>query len=74
MAFSATSIEEKNDANAVQVSHEESLNHLTATTEPTYVSLRQAVKDNGSVLGWSFFFALSAIGWCVPSSIILNHS
>lgn len=34
---------------------------VLGTNEP--LSLRDAMKGNGAVLWWCFFFALSAIGW-----------
>lgn len=58
------------ESTTVNSAHDEYPKQMTADDSvPEKVSLRQALKGNGSVLWWSFFFALSAIGWFVPFPI-----
>lgn len=55
---------EKHENNITTSDHHEDLavaKSELSTNEP--LSLRKAMKGNGTVLWWCFFFALSAIGW-----------
>lgn len=56
--------EKKLDSNVVSSVHDEHAKAVIPVTEERQtITLRQAIQGNGSVLWWSFFFALSAIGW-----------
>ncbi|KAH6724133.1 maltose permease [Leptodontidium sp. 2 PMI_412] len=52
--------EKKQDTASV---HQEYAKDAAPPTEPATISLREAIQGNGSVLWWTFFFAMSAIGW-----------
>lgn len=55
--------ERKLDGVVVSSVHEEHGKGAPVPEEPKTLTIREAIKGNGNVLWWSFFFAMSAIGW-----------
>ncbi|KAH7419235.1 maltose permease [Cadophora sp. MPI-SDFR-AT-0126] len=56
-----SSINEKKQDNASV--HQEYAKTTPIPVEPATISIREAIQGNGAVLWWTFFFAMSAIGW-----------
>ena len=58
-------VDEKNQDKHNELAHNEYTKDIGSSSadEPENLSLRDAIRGNGSVMWWSFFFALSAIGW-----------